>query len=229
MEETWQECPLTTSWNGPGFIVGRVWPRQRGRWPAVQQSVSHQRMSVDYFGTYFTPDGFDFPRLIDDDFIAPIRLLYQNGHYVSAAKLLMIFVDSIGYVEYGDAEPVPFIKWLTTYAKLDEVRVTPAELWEHRNSLLHMSNLDSRKVVAGKVKRLMLYVGVLPASTPPESIEAKYYNLQKLIVAVVSGCERWFSTYNADRAKIESFVKRYDLIASDNRMLKIDLSERVDG
>ena len=143
-------------------------------------------MTVDYFGKYFNAQGFDFPSLINDDFIAPIRLLYQNEHYVSAAKLLMSFIDSIGYVEYGESRSNPFTAWLETYAPLADVGVTPEELWEHRNSLLHMSNLDSRKVLAGKIKRLMLYVGVLPAGMPSESADAKHYSLQKLILAVVA-------------------------------------------
>ena len=182
-------------------------------------------MPVDYFGKYFTLQGFDFQSLIDDDFIAPIRLLYQNKHYVSAAKLLMTFVDSIGYVEYGDTTNNPFIKWLATYADLIPVGVSPEELWEHRNSLLHMSNLDSRKVRAGTVKRLMLYVGVLPSGMPHETEHAKYYSLQKLILSIVAACGRWFESYHTDRAKIDSFVKRYDLITSDNRMLWLDTSE----
>lgn len=186
-------------------------------------------MSVDYFGKYLTAQGFDLPSLINDDFMNPIRLLYQNKHYVSAAKLLMSFIDSIGYVEFGEAETNPFTKWLSTYAVLTDVGVSPEELWEHRNSLLHMSNLDSRKVAAGKIRRLMFYVGVLPATVPSETAEAKYYSLQKLVFCVAAGCERWFQSYNIDRAKIDSFVQRYDLIASDNRMLWIHLEEENDG
>lgn len=186
-------------------------------------------MSVDYFGKYFISQGFDFPGLINDDFIEPIRLLFQNKHYVSATKLLVVFIDSIGYVEYGEAEGNPFIRWLTAHTDLTPVGVTSEELWEHRNSLLHMSNLDSRKVVAGKVKRLMCYVGVLPAGIPSETSDTKYYSLQKLILAVVGGCQRWFESYNSNREKIEGFVKRYDLIASDARMLYIELGEHKDG
>jgi hypothetical protein len=178
-------------------------------------------MTIDYFGRYFTEKGFDFPNLINDDFFAPIRLLYKNEHYVSSAKLLMIFIDSVGYIEYGDAVPVPFIAWLDTYADLASVGVTAPELWEHRNSLLHMSNLDSRKVVSGKVRRLMFYLGTLPAGMPDEGPDAKYYNLTLLIHSIANACENWFKSYHTDRNKIDSFVKRYDLIASDNRMLRV--------
>jgi hypothetical protein len=105
-----------------------------------EKLLAIEAMSVDYFGKYFNSQGFDFPSLINDDFLAPIRLLYQNKHYVSATKLLMTFIDSIGYVEYGDTVDNPFIKCLVTYADLTSVGVSPEELWEHRNSLLHMSS-----------------------------------------------------------------------------------------
>ncbi len=176
---------------------------------------------IDYFGRYFTDEGFDFPSLINDDFLSPIRLLYQHGHYVSAAKLLLTFIDSIGFVEFGETVPNPFVHWLRSYTDLSAVGITPDELWEHRNSLLHMSNLDSRKVLAGKVKRLMFYVGTLPSGMATESAETKYYNLQTLILRVIDGCGRWFQSYNEQPGKIECFVARYDLIASDNRMLRL--------
>ena len=66
-------------------------------------------MSVDYFGRFFTKDGFDFGGLLNADFFQPVRILFQNQHYVSATKLLVVAIDSIGYVEFGD-EPGTFVK-----------------------------------------------------------------------------------------------------------------------
>lgn len=182
-------------------------------------------MTVDYFGTFFTKDGFDFSGLINADFFQPVRILYQSQHYVSAAKLLVVAIDSIGYVEYGDIKENSFIKWLDTYADLSELGITAEELWEHRNSLLHMSNLDSRKVLSGKVRRLVTYLGELPADVELPEGNAGYYNLQALIFAIANAVGKWADTYNEDRDKIHSFVKRYGLIASDARMLKIEVNE----
>ena len=182
-------------------------------------------MSIDYFGRYFTKDGFDFTNLINDDFLVPIRLLYQNQHYVSAAKLFMIFIDSIGYIEYGETSKNPFIDWVNAYADLSAVGISADQLWEHRNSLLHMSNLDSRKVVSGKIKRLMFYVGTLPKGMPSEGPDAIYYNFTTLILTIAKGCEKWLNTYDTDRNKIDSFVKRYDLITSDNRMFRVNFDQ----
>lgn len=182
-------------------------------------------MSIDYFGTYFTEEGFDFSGLINADFFQPVRILFQNQHYVSAAKLLVVAIDSIAYIEYGDIKENAFVKWLNAYADLSELGISVDELWEHRNSLLHMSNLDSRKVLAGKVRRLVAYVGELPEGIESSEGNAGYYNLQGLIFAIAHAVGRWANTYNEDREKIHSFVERYDLIASDARMLWVKIHE----
>lgn len=177
-------------------------------------------MPVDYFGTYFTRDGFDFSRLINDDFFQPVRILFQAGHFVSASKLLMVAIDSIGYVEFGDKDAT-FIKWLNCYAKLEPLGITAEELWEHRNGLLHMSNLRSRKVASGDVRPLVAYVGNLTAGVKLDYVKAGYYDLQALIIEFGHACGRWLETYGEDREKIRPFVERYDLIASDARMFRV--------
>ena len=177
---------------------------------------------TDYIPEYLTEKGFDLAQLIHDDFFLAIKLLFKNDLYVSSAKLLVSFIDSIGFVEYGD-NGITFIRWLDAYVDLGPVGITSEELWEHRNSLLHMTNLDSRKVLAGKVKRLLLYVGELPHAIPAENSHAKYYSLAKLLSAVGIGVNVWINTFNVDRNKLEVFMDRYDLVVSDNRKLEIDL------
>lgn len=179
-------------------------------------------MAVDYFGEYFNDTGFHFDRLLDDDFFQPVRILFQAKHYVSATKLLMVAIDSVGYVEHGESRENTFIKWLDEYADLNQLGITSEELWEHRNALLHMSNLDSRKVKAGKVRRLVAYVGILHPNVPLEEKDAGYFSLQDLIRAFAKACSKWVTTYGENREKIHDFVERYDLIASDARMLTIN-------
>ena len=72
--------------------------------------------SVDYMPKYLTDDGFDFPRLLDDDFFQAIRLLFNHRYFVSATKLLMTFIDTAGFVEFGDTGENTFVKWLDVYA-----------------------------------------------------------------------------------------------------------------
>jgi hypothetical protein len=182
-------------------------------------------MSVDYIGTFFTEEGFDFTGLINADFFQPVRILFQNQHYVSATKLLTVAIDSIAFVEFGELQGENiFVKWLHKYADIPKLGITPEELWEHRNSLLHMSNLDSRKVLSGKVRRLIAYVGEIDPNVKLDSTNVGYYNLQKLICEIGYACGRWCETYGVDREKIHSFVERYDLIASDARMLRVQVN-----
>ena len=84
-----------------------------------------------------------------------------------------------------------------------------------------MSNLDSKKVSAGKVRRLVTYVGDLKAGMALGNQNEGYYNLKSLIDVFAGACVKWIETYDQDRSKIHAFVERYDLIASDARMLYV--------
>lgn len=179
-------------------------------------------MSVDYVGKYFNDKGFDFSALINDDFFQPVRILFQNQHYVSASKLLFVAIDSVGYVEYGDIKENTFIKWLNEYSDIHILGITPEELWEHRNSLLHMSNLNSRKVNSGKERKLVSYIGTLPDSVQLDNENTGYYDLKEMIHYFGQACGKWLLTYGEHRNKIHSFVERYDLIASDARMMLVE-------
>lgn len=93
--------------------------------------------------------------------------------------------------------------------------------------MLHMSNLDSRKVLSGKVRKLVAYVGEVPSEVALDERKTGYYNLQQLIYAIGQACGQWCETYVENREKIHSFVERYDLIASDARMLRINMDRPV--
>lgn len=101
--------------------------------------------------------------------------------------------------------------------------ITAEELWEHRNSLLHMTNLDARKVVAGRVRRLVFYVGNLPSGSPKEDTEAKWYSFQDLIQAIVKGCGCFLERLSASPELMNAFIQRYDLVVSDTRYPRLAL------
>lgn len=184
-------------------------------------------MAVDYFGKYFNDEGFKFTELLNDDFFQPVRLLFNNRHYVSASKLLFVAIDSIGFIEYGDDGSNTFIKWLDTYSKIESLDITSEELWEHRNALLHMSSLNSRKVKSGRTRMLVSHVGEVPPAVELDTEKTGYYELYGLIKIVGDACGNWCLTYDQNRDKIHCFVERYDLIASDSRMLEIPLADTV--
>ncbi len=182
----------------------------------IEEVKSVEFWFSDYLTHYMSEEGFDMSRLINDDYLLAIKLLYNNGHYVSALKLLMSFIDTLAFLEFDDTSR-NFQRWLDQYVDLSDLEIVPDELWEMRNSLLHMTNSDSRKVRKGVVKRLMFYIGTLTKGLPNESDEAKYFELMALIRAVAYGVDKWANSYNIERSKFQSFVDRYDRIVSDFR------------
>jgi hypothetical protein len=183
----------------------------------------HRRM-VDYLEAYTTAKGFDLPRLLNDDYFHAIKLLFNNRHYVSSAKLLMSFVDTIAFIDAGDVQN-GFINWLDAFADLPSLGITSKELWEFRNGLLHMTNLRSRAVAKGEVVPLIISVGIPSKPLPPYRNGAKRINLKALIVVVAEGVSKWIETYNQSPERWPDFVSRYDLTVSDSRVAFFELGE----
>lgn len=191
------------------------------RYPQVRGIMDG--MMTDYLDDYTSTEGFDLPRLLEEDYFRAIKLLFNNGHYVSCAKLTMSFLDTIGFIEFGDRTH-GFCQWLDEYVDLSKHQITSEEIWELRNGLLHMSNLDSRKVRDGKVSRIFIYVcdEFLPQATAENT---RYLNLGKFLSGVTAGIEKWISTYNSEPKKFQTFVKRYDLTVSDIRVARVHLHQ----
>ncbi|MFA6150981.1 MAG: hypothetical protein WC716_06665 [Chitinophagaceae bacterium] len=177
----------------------------------------HVDKQDDWFVGYCDQEGFHFDQLINDDFFAAIKILFNAKHYVSAMKLMLICIDTISYLEFGDV-PGNFIKWLSTFADLNKIDITPEELWEFRNSILHMTNLDSRKVTSNKVTRLHFYVASPNFDAIKKSDEGKHFNFKSLIDIIAVAIMKWATTFNIEEGKIEEFVRRYDRVISDQRM-----------
>ena len=174
----------------------------------------------DYLVEYTDGQHFHLDRLIDDDFFSAIRILFQNKHYVSASKLLMCCIDTLAFVEFGDTRG-NFANWIERYCDLSSLGVTAGELWEFRNAVLHMTSLDSKKVIAGKVGRIVPYVALRGSVPPQNSDHAKPFNLLQLIDAVAAGIGRWGDSYNDAPDKNLDFISRYDMTISDKRIATI--------
>ncbi len=183
---------------------------------------SHQ-IAPSYLTSYMTPDGFDFPKLFNDDFFLAIRLSYNHRHYISCMKLLVSFIDTVAFLEFGDVQR-NFQTFLEKYADLQHLTITSDELWEFRNSLLHMTNNESRKVKKGSTRKLLFYVGELPKSFPMEIDGIGYFGLMDLIKTFAKAVEAWITDLNNDRSKYPLLFDRYDSILSDVRfdMLKFE-------
>jgi hypothetical protein len=194
--------------------------RQIGTEPFRGDAVTAQegRGAVpDYLVHYTDGNAFRFTELIHDDYFKAIRTLFNAKIYVSCAKLLMSCIDTLAFVEYGDV-PGNFTRWLDAYVDLAPQGISAVELWEFRNSVLHMTNLASRKVVSGIVSPIVPYVGgpeTMPAIAPDNS---KPFNLHGLITTIGIGIAKWAESHNSDRDKLLKFIERYDTTISDSRM-----------
>lgn len=184
----------------------------------------------DYLINYVDETGFHLAKLINDDYFAAIKILFNGGFYISSAKLLMSCIDTLAFVEHGDQRG-NFKNWLSSYVDLNSHGITPEELWEFRNSILHMTNLTSRKVIRGQVSSIMLYVSgrnVIPGK--PADIH-KPVNLHRLILSIAAGIAQWADSYNSNPEKILKFIERYDTTVSDIRVARVELkngTERED-
>jgi len=211
-------------------IKGRVtynYSSQFGEFDVGEASLAageHGQM-VDWFTKYVTSEGARFDKLINDDYFAAIRLTYQKGLYVSSMKLLLSCIDSLAYVEYGDVRaPSSFIRWLRDYADLAPLEITAEELWELRNGLLHMSNLNSSQVRANSVRRISFRVGGAGVKLP-DTGSIHYFEFRGLIDVIGLAIGSWIESYDVDREKIHKFVERYDETVSDARLAMITMPQ----
>mgnify|MGYP000299537443 CR=1 FL=1 len=172
-----------------------------------------------YITKYAKEEGFDFNELIDDDYFNAIRMLFNNRKYVSCSKLIVSFIDTISYLEFGDVQGA-FVKWLNEFSRIESLSITPNELWEFRNSILHMTNLNSRKILSGKEKRIRFIVTKRWSKKYPIYYEGdKLFNLSDLIYVLSECIGEWVKKMNANREKYQLFFERYDTIVSDERMI----------
>jgi hypothetical protein len=85
-----------------------------------------------------------------------------------------------------------------------------------------MTNLSSRKIVAGKVSPIMPWAGGAGLTMPLTGLNApKPFDLFGLIKAVGHGIGKWGEGYNTDRDKWLKFIERYDTTISDSRVGKM--------
>ncbi|WP_144410278.1 hypothetical protein [Chromobacterium vaccinii] len=179
----------------------------------------------DYLFKYLDKETgkFDMTALINDDYFEAMRLLFNSRHFISCFKLLVSFLDTVAYVEFGDRPPrtTPvFIDWIRAFSTAGIAGATPEELWELRNSLLHMSNLESRKVAERKIVRLLPYVASKDRA-PSTDPMTKYINFKNVIEDVGEAVAKWIATYNEHPEKLNTFILRYDLVVSDDRWATI--------
>jgi len=183
----------------------------------------------DYLEKYTVDGVLDIGTLLHNDHYVAVKNLFNEKYYLSSMKLMVSFIDTLGYLDSGDIKGNVFVLWLNNYSSISvELGVTPEELWEFRNSILHMTNLDSRKVKLGKIKRISFMVA--PKGVPAkQDHDTTYFNFTDLIFVVLEAIAKWLNTYVVDPKKLVSFVRRYDRVISDSRMAKMSKQDNGSG
>ena len=183
---------------------------------------------VPYLSSYLDDEGLHLDKLIDDDFLQAAKLLWQNGRYISALKLILSFVDTMTFLENGTTNGVLYQSWLDRYVDLKSLGITSEEVWEHRNSLLHMTTYTSRRVSNEQVARISPYiiVGEITINQTLQQIidgdsYAKQYELGAFISAIMYGLENYVQRLNTNPEMFKSFLENYDEVSSDVRHLKV--------
>ncbi len=173
---------------------------------------------TDWLAAYMKSDGVDVHELLADDFTDAIKLLFAHKHYVSALKLIMSFVDTVAYLDLGDI-PGNFEAWLSKYATLAPVGVTPSELWEFRNAILHTTSPLSRKVISGKVPPIGCHVDHESKSVRIDrNSGTKMFSFESLYDSLVEAIEMWVKSYSGNLGKQVEFIQRYDSVLSEGRL-----------
>ena len=172
----------------------------------------------DYLSIYMTSEGFNFPQLIKDDYYSAIEILWNQKKYISSMKLLFSAIDTLGFIEYGPRGNC-FVLWLDEYCDLTSINVTSQEMWELRNSLLHMTNLNSHKVRNSAVERLLPALADPDVKTLPRNGDTKRFHMSRFVAVILpKAIEKWLKTYIQENGKIAQFIQRYDTIVSEARM-----------
>lgn len=188
----------------------------------LREDMTHGVQMDDWILKYRKRDGLDLSQLIHDDYFEAIKITFNAKLYVSAMKLLLSAIDSLAYIEFSDAtKNNVFVKWMDTYADLVPLGITSEELWELRNGLLHMTNLDSRAVSKNQVRRISFHVG---PKLFYERDGIHYFGFYELLLEVGRAHVRWLETYNSNPEKRAEFVSRYDQTISDARIARCGLA-----
>ena len=162
---------------------------------------------------------FQFSQLINDDHFEAIKRLLNQGFYVAAIKLLLAAIDTFGYLAYGKGGD-SFKRYVDAYFDLSVLDVTTDELWELRNSLLHMTTYDSYKVADGKVRRLIIVIGPFPSGAPQETPDGRNLDIYELFFEAAKSTQRWGAAIFNDQQELDGFLSRYETVISENRMTK---------
>lgn len=175
-----------------------------------------------YLEPYKEGSSYDLFRLIHDDHLRGPQLLWNNSLRMPAVKLLLSTLDTLAFISFGDRQR-NFQDWVDKYFALKKLNVTADELWEFRNSLLHMNNNTSRKVASGLVRPIIPYFGggTLPEEYTGDSPVAAMMDGDMFVTEVLNSINVFCESIKADPTQLEIVLQGYDKVFSDARYLDI--------
>ena len=169
----------------------------------------------DYIAHYTRGNEFHLSQLIEDDFFSPIKLLLNNRFYISAIKLLLSAIDSFAYLEFGDKRN-NFLQWIRKYMDYPKIGITPEEIWELRNAVIHMTSYDSRKVAKGEISRIIIQAGSRNSAIGNATYDGKLLDIHDFYILTAYAVEKWLGLVYSEK-RFGIFFDRYDNIVSEKR------------
>lgn len=180
--------------------------------------------STHFLLRYSTSAGFDFNALLEDDYMGAIKILWNDSRYVSALKLMLSMIDTFGYLHLGDSNR-SFQRWVDEFNALDGLDITADELWELRNSLLHMTGGSSRRILDGTIAELEPCIIHPDADLPLDESGVKPLHLSRFLLrSLPNAFATWVKQLSAHPEQARSFIVRYEEIMSDVRVEKKSLT-----
>ncbi len=171
---------------------------------------------------YIVDGKLDLIRLVNDDFCLAIKQTYNARHYTSALKLLLSFIDTISFIWSSESNAATFKRWVVQYVDLRSVGISPDQLWEHRNALLHLTSYESRKVRSGQIPALTPFIGNGRPMMEPGVI---LYPLNVLMKEVMLGVTKCIEEVGRDATALERFLANYGETISDSYFRRYGASE----
>ena len=158
-------------------------------------------------------------------FFEAIDVLHKNGYYTSWLKLLLSAIDTMAFLTYSENNGKEFKMWLEKYVELGPIGITPDEIWEHRNSLLHMTTMRSRSVKTGKQKYLVPSVGevnqeyklrfLIPALEKKYGPNYRFYESEDFFMAVALGFDKFLLEVENDHDLKRTVMSNFGHIVPD--------------
>ncbi|MGF6856684.1 hypothetical protein OKW29_005595 [Paraburkholderia sp. CI3] len=159
-------------------------------------------------------------RQIHDDFLVPIRLLFNNRQYVASLRLLFQMVDAVIYLDgddddvYPDADAVS--GWLTVYVDLASLYVSANDLIVLRDSL--RPGFAALPANGGRIRLILPSALQGYRQYQNRDEDRVWLEPEALIRAFSTALGEWLAHTRRSSTKLNSVELRYRSIIADSTL-----------